>query len=162
MQVEAGGFIVNDGWMYASRAQTETLITSLWGGNIDRWSNDNAPGASWFTTNFGSTQRGGSFTDADVTNLTEAVFVFGNLLECDAGGARTCYGDVAAFDNSASDRFVRSYDFSTGVSGGVTYVANSGPGGFISDRYGAALPPSPFPTMPRSTELIRTRGSAPC
>lgn len=127
-------------WQYATRAQTETLINSLWGGVYDGWSNDNYIGASWFLNHFGGlafdTGSGpgrvaGTLSAAPYTNLDRSDFFFGQDGECNP--ARSCLGSISTFDNH--DAVLNNFNMSTGQYD--TYTANSGAAGLIEDKFGS-------------------------
>lgn len=99
-QVEAaGGFtdrfggVWNAGdWRYATRAETETLLGSLWGGKYNGWSYDNFDGASAFLNLFGTTSN----ENPRVGTNRYSYFLFGNAGECSTNLQQICYGFVNA------------------------------------------------------------------
>lgn len=99
-----GNSYLRDGWRYATRHETETLVTSLWGGTYDGWSADNAFGARWFVNTFGPT-----FVLADSSTFTGRAwsrFYFGAPGECARDGfdvGYTCTGLLDASDDADQD-----------------------------------------------------------
>ncbi|MEM9760204.1 MAG: hypothetical protein AAF933_13265 [Pseudomonadota bacterium] len=107
-----GVAFIAGGWRYATRSETETLITSLWSGIYDGWSADNFAGASWFVDTFGATfeaSASGFFTD-----LTWSRFFFGDVGECDRDGfvGLSCVGLVQASMDASGD--IQSVNVGTG------------------------------------------------
>ena len=84
--------LTNDGWRYATRQETETLLGSLWGGTISGWSHDNADGAKWFTSVFGLTASAPSLF---FPTLDHSYFLFGDLTDCEADITLICWGAVS-------------------------------------------------------------------
>ena len=135
--IEAGyGNFLNNGWTYASRAQTETLLGSLWGGTYDGYSADNADGASWFISNFGALREGGDFNSQNITGWNIANFFFGLDGECKTDVTLTCVGYTIKADN-----YVASLT-AFNVIDQVIEVSNpggAGPVGKFVDNYGVSM-----------------------
>ncbi|MCP5352934.1 MAG: hypothetical protein H6926_07085 [Chromatiales bacterium] len=126
-----GNTLFADGWRYATRTETETLINSLWGGVWNGNSNDNFDGADWFLNTFGV--GWGPATSADNINVTLSYFYFGELGDCGGGSNQSCIGRVARADHSTVD--IVGIDALTGLPG-TSYYANTGAWGQFSDTYG--------------------------
>lgn len=105
-----------DGWRFATRAETETLIGSLWGGVYSGFSSDNAQGANWFSTNFGmlafdswsdTVHYGGQ--DVDIYGSDRHYgydwtdFGFGAQGECGNAANSQCLGHVMKFSGRTWD-----------------------------------------------------------
>ncbi len=126
-------------WTYADRAQTETLLNSLWGGVYDGWSNDNYDGASWFINNFGglegdtwtnNVRSDGKLNNAVWTNYDRSFFIFGNDTECFASFGNTCEGEIASADSTTSIS-LRGFNINTFMTDNAR--ANEGVGLFTED-----------------------------
>lgn len=131
----SSGNWLNEGWRYASRNETETIVNSIWGGTTDGWSSDNSAGAKWFVDVFGATYQQ---NDSEFTNLVFSRFWFGDNLECDSSIGTTCEGGVGYADNigfsiSAPVLADGQWNLET------TYIADDGPAGNIQDFRGANL-----------------------
>lgn len=84
--------LTNDGWRYATRQETETLLGSLWGATVSGWSQDNADGAIWFTSVFVRTiSAPGSY----FPTFDHSLFLFGNLTDCETDLTIICSGAVS-------------------------------------------------------------------
>jgi len=133
-------------WTYATRAQTENLLGSLWGGNYSGLSNDNSDGASWFIDNFsglafdtgfGVDRIDGKSNTGTVTNRDFSQFFFGSDLECNEFQAiSTCIGRVEYAENFFLD--FNAINVSTGNSE-LSYLSSSGPIGFLEESYGVDM-----------------------
>lgn len=106
-QVEAvGGFTDRFGgvwnasdWRYASRAETEALLGSLWGGRYEGFSTDNYDGAAAFFALFDPRQYNSYWARSN--------FAFGKDGDCDLSPTMTCSGSIwaiRAFDGSGGAR----------------------------------------------------------
>ena len=82
-----GGYL-NDGWRYASRQETETLLGSLWGGVYEGFSTDNSQGASWFLSEFEILYQ------SVIDSYSVSRFWFGENKDCYSSDIRTCLGEV--------------------------------------------------------------------
>ena len=129
-------------WSYATREQTETLLTSLWGGQYSGQSTSNYDGAEWFISNFGgigfdngygSNRIDGTLTDRLLSNYDFTTFYFGERLECSTNIESSCLGVVEIADN-----FTRSQNGINPQTGlwEETYVANSGAFGSLDEYFG--------------------------
>lgn len=130
---------IADGWRYATRGETETLITSLWGGTYDGWSAENYDGARWFISTFGSLFD--SPTGSFYTGFTTSRFLFGDIDECDPGGfpGRSCVGLIQAAEDANGD--IRSLNVLSGLQE-VAYAGNLNTLeglGWIREDWGADL-----------------------
>lgn len=141
-QIEAGyGGLLEAGWRYATISETETLLTSLWGGHYDLYAPDNALGAYWFGQVFGFIGYGGAGPD-DVynsdawTNLDRAYFFYGAEGESCVDDFYSCWGQVRYAENYAWDHWSRNLE--TGEMH-VAYAANSGPIGYLSEKHGVVM-----------------------
>lgn len=145
-QVEAaGGFtdrfggVWNAGdWRYATRAETAALLGSLWGGTVWGSSNNNADGALWFLQTFGALEYDINYGNDRVdvkssrggyTNFDSSIFYLGANGDCDPGAWASCIGRVLGFENS---EYVQKGFPLTLDSYEVTYLANSGAGGYFT------------------------------
>lgn len=96
LDVEAGFTAANgdvwakDEWQYATRLQTSTLLSSLWGQISSGWSEDNFDGASWFLENFAA---GLGLTSPEMS----VSFFYG---EGSCGAGESCYGTVSVSQDS--------------------------------------------------------------
>ncbi len=151
-------------WRYASRAETETLINSLWGGNWDGWSNDNHDGASWFIDIFeglgfdsgsGYTRTDGTSSSRGWTNYDYSSFYFGDDGDCHSLSSHTCVGNVRSADNYQQD-INGAY-----INGayGTSYSANTGVMGSIKDTGGANMGINPANSMNVKTDASSHIGS---
>lgn len=148
-QVEAaGGFtdrfggVWNAGdWRYATRAETETLLGSLWGGVYNGWSRDNHDGAFWFTETFGglafdqgygNNRINGVQTNKAVTAMDYSLFYFGQVGECQSL-TRSCIGDVSILSNRFAA--LSAVDARTNDEV-ITYSSGSGAAGYIVVEHG--------------------------
>jgi|TARA_R110002060_G_scaffold77607_2_gene89285 hypothetical protein len=86
-------------WRYATRHETETLISSLWGGNFNGWSEDNADGAKWFLEHFGLLSPNHNNGQGDFPNSGLSIFLFGDNDECFSGTDISCIGDIQYTDS---------------------------------------------------------------
>ncbi|MEL7046447.1 MAG: hypothetical protein AAGL66_15740 [Pseudomonadota bacterium] len=127
------------GWRYATRSETETLITSLWSGIYDGWSADNFAGASWFVDTFGATFE--STDSRFFTGLNWSRFFFGDIGECDREGfaVLSCIGLVQKALDAAGD--IPSLNVTTGR---FEFAYSSNPNtmqglGWIDEEWGADL-----------------------
>lgn len=131
-------------WRYATRAETETLLGSLWDETYDGWSKTNHVGASWFLSafgglmfdsNYGSSRIDGQYSNnADWLRIDGTLMYFGNNGECHANANNTCYGAIYAADNYFfSDLTALNVKTNTH---GVSYVMGSGSVGWFNDYYG--------------------------
>jgi hypothetical protein len=142
------GFTDNDGnvwgasdWSYASRVQTEILVNSLWDGIYSGWSDGNFDGASWFIENFGGLGfeglPGGVSSNSNWVNLDNTRFFFGDDGDCTSDLSMSCRGYIQAGDNYNSDLSARNVVTSTASE--VSYIANSGGVGFLSESNGSDM-----------------------
>ena len=93
------GTIDGGGWRYASISETNSLLSSLWGGVYDGWSADNYDGAQWMETIFGvtySSSSGSGFTQ-------NSYFMYGEQGEC--YWLRSCVGEVKNIDDSLRELY---------------------------------------------------------
>ncbi len=129
-------------WTYATRAQTETLLSSLWDQTYSGWSNGNASGVQWFISNFGglaydqnygNTRIDGKINNANYKNLDYTSFIFGAATECHVRTDLTCLTFMQFVENS-------TYSFkSINVKSGdleVGYASNTGAAGLLDAWYG--------------------------
>ncbi|MCU7940416.1 MAG: PEP-CTERM sorting domain-containing protein [gamma proteobacterium symbiont of Bathyaustriella thionipta] len=128
--IDTGGAL--QGWRYASRVETETLLTSLWGGLFNGFSGDNGPGASWFLNTFGSIAE----TATGFDNLRGINFFFGNGGECRDDTSFSCRGEVRAADNYGADWTEFNVNTRTET---LSYTADSGPIGFLFEELGTDM-----------------------
>ncbi|MGE0484927.1 MAG: hypothetical protein AB7Q81_12370 [Gammaproteobacteria bacterium] len=128
-QVENSALIQNGGWRYATRAETGTLINSLWDGVYDGFSPTNAPGALDFLAHWGTlfTPAGVGYVDPRGAN-----FFFGDDGEC-GGVNTTCVGQVRHFANSP-----HTWQVTNVLTGQAEspYVPGSGPVGAFFESFG--------------------------
>ena len=99
-------------WRYATRTETTTLLSSLWGGIWTgvqgAWQSSNYDGASWFINTFQGLQYDAGFGNERIDktytlpggyiNHDASEFFFGNDYECHSSYDFTCYGLVQVAD----------------------------------------------------------------
>lgn len=136
-------------WVYASRAQTETLLSSLWGGNYNGWSRDNADGVAWFQSHFGmlafdsgfgTSRIDGKLNSTTWTNYDETNFFFGNDGECTSDFNSSCIGQLA-YGELYTKNFT-SQNVNTGIYE-ISYSQFQSSAGYIDEISGADLFPQP-------------------
>ena len=94
-EIDAGfNNLLLNGWQYATRSQTEILVTSLWGGNYSGWSQDNYSGASWFLNTFSALAY---YNNGNYENQFYSKFLFGSEQECSTEVTYTCFGAISTF-----------------------------------------------------------------
>jgi hypothetical protein len=129
-------------WTYATRAQAETLLGSLWDKTIVGWSYGNAAGAKWFLDSFGGlafdTGYGNSRVDGKspsprYTAYDHASFYFGADKECTFASFHSCFGRVEYWDNNTEDS--PGYNVVTRIASD-TYIKNTGAAGYFDEYNG--------------------------
>ena len=134
--VESDTALNADGWRYATRQETETLITSLWGNSVSGISYTNYAGARWFLDNFGIL----NIVNDDLhVDLNSSQFFFGDYGECSADHNQSCAGSLGTFENSGFDAFSPVWNYPGYWAYFQTYQAWDGPAGFITDEGGANM-----------------------
>ncbi len=145
-------------WTYATRAQTETLLKSLWDQSYYGWSNGNASGAHWFLEKFGGiafdlgygvSRIEKTWSSSTLTNFDYSFFFYGDTASCYPATNISCYGHVAKFDN---DTQAKSELNATTLINELSYVGNSGAGGWFYGSYG--LDQNSISPHWESTELV--------
>lgn len=95
-------------WRYATRTETETLFESLWGGQYNGFSADNADGTKWFIDNFGglafdtwtgTTRVDGVYNSSTWQGRDFSGVIYGTDGECSTENWMTCYGRVYNADS---------------------------------------------------------------
>lgn len=129
-------------WRYATRGETEKLINSLWGGEYNGWSANNADGAWWFLNNFGGLaydegvcelRKNNVQNEFPRTGFDYSYFSFGATSECSQFASYGCVGLVQGLANSVYDMFAQNKPYSVPV---VSYYQNSGNAGYFDDQHG--------------------------
>lgn len=102
-------------WRYATRAETNALINSLWGGTFDGYGYNNYQGVSWFANNFG-----GMFSRDrnDFTGYQRIWYYYGAQGEC--GVNTSCSGVMAKAEDT--DVALASHNVNTGSTQAVGYT----------------------------------------
>ncbi|BEU03310.1 hypothetical protein OAG1_21100 [Agarivorans sp. OAG1] len=127
-------------WRYATRAETATLLNSLWGGNYLGFSNDNFAGATWFIDQLGGlgidTTLGHNRVDLKLTNdvwlnYDVSQFLFGEDLECSDELRLSCIGEVGIADGFYTSMVTRNI-----LTGNGVYMQAWTPLGYFGDRSG--------------------------
>lgn len=143
------GFIDNYGnewnkgdWRYATKTEVSTLINSLWGGEFNGWSSNNASGALWFLSAFGGLSYDSgigqervrsSYTSFPWTGYDFSYFFYGSDQECINEPMYSCIGLIQKIDNSEYHMFGQN---NSSPFPQVSYYPNSGPSGYFADEYG--------------------------
>ncbi len=130
LAVERSSLMENDGWRFATRAETATLLGSLWGGSMVGLSASNYDGAAWFLNTLGGLA---SNQGPILTNHLHSYFFFGDDGECSSNTNKSCVGNVTNFDNRSKDALGYDAISSSLVS---SYTADSGRAGFFSEKLG--------------------------
>lgn len=133
-------------WRFATRHETETLLTSLWGGALGlsssvSWATQNADGAKWFKDNLKMTaydNAAGTVTNSDLIRMDFGNFFFG-IGECgtsiNKGYGQACFGSIHYAENILSDKTSYLTDADRNRTA-VTYTADSGHAGSFFDTRG--------------------------
>ncbi len=130
IEAGSGGFFAN-GFRYATRKETETLINSAWGGVHSGWSSNNYQGANAFITSFGVTFN--STYDVFVGHEGTA-FIFGAASECFSNAIYSCLGTVkSALSITTAIDAHNIIEKKTELA----FDINIDPVGFIHEYYGA-------------------------
>lgn len=90
-------------WRYATRAETNALINSLWGGTYDGVGYNNYQGANWFADHFGMV----SGTADGWTNYQRSYFFYGAAGDCSTDPTISCSGRIYKADDA--DTSLASY-----------------------------------------------------
>ena len=132
-------------WTYATRAQTEALLGSLWGGVYDGFSADNADGAEWFISTFegiafdlytGPDRVNLTSTDSTWNGLDGAWFLFGTDGECSSTVTQSCVGNVEHTDGTFQD----TYGYNVNTFGSEVNLASPDTAlGFFGEEHGANM-----------------------
>jgi hypothetical protein len=130
-------------WEYASRAQTETLLGSLWDQIYSGWSSGNGDGAMWFIDNlgglgydvgFGVNRIAGSDSAGAYTNRDYSSFFYGADGECTANAALSCTGKIYAADNFTAAHINSDNALTGALERG--YTKNTGRLGYLHENSG--------------------------
>jgi len=94
-----------DDWEYASLAQTDVLMRSVWGEEFEGRATSNYDGAEWFLENFGTmayNKTGGYFSPLS-DKFGYSQFIFGtNGVDSCANGTVSCFAQIGIYDSSSS------------------------------------------------------------
>ncbi|WP_039918683.1 PEP-CTERM sorting domain-containing protein [Cellvibrio mixtus] len=137
-------------WRYATRAETTTLLSSLWGGvwtgELGGWQSSNHDGASWFINAFEGLAYDSGFGNGRIDktytfpggykNHDFSQFFFGNQYECNGRYDFTCYGLVQVADYHSSSN-------------------NSEKTGWLHKGYGLSMQASNIATLSISSGVSR-------
>ena len=79
------GGLIDDGWRYANRLETATLLNSLWGGTYSGGHRSNGDGADWFFRHLGHGPLWNGMTEL-------RSFFYGSEDECSSDQSLSCRG----------------------------------------------------------------------
>ena len=133
--VESDTVLNADGWRYATRQETETLVNSVSSSGVSGTSHVHYAGARWFLDNFGVLNI---VNDDFYVDLNSSAFFFGEYGECSADHNQSCYGSLATFENYGRDVF-SPVNNGTYWAYDQTYRAWHGHAGIVTDRLGANM-----------------------
>ena len=133
--VESDTALNADGWRYATRQETETLVNSVSSSGISGTSHVHYAGARWFLDNFGVLNI---VNDDFYVGLNSSAFFFGEYGECSADHNQSCYGSLATFENYGRNVFSPVWN-GTYWAYDQTYRAGHGHAGVVTDQGGANM-----------------------